>query len=284
MTPTPIPFTDFGGTGDSLHFLHANGYPPACYNPLIGHLKPHFRIFGMHLLPLWSDLKPEDLRDWHPLSDDLLRFLADRGEGPVVGVGHSIGGTVSLRAALKEPQRFRALVLLDPVIFPPSFIVFWNIMRASGMGWKFHPFIRGTVGRRSQFDDLEIVFRGYRRREVFRYVSDENLRAYINGITRPRADGGYELAFSPEWEAQLYYNGIWRDFDLWRGLKDLQVPTLIIRGAETNTFWAKTAERVRRVNPKVQIETLEKTTHIIPLEEPEKVSRLIVEFANRIYS
>ena len=26
-----IPYIDFGGAGRPLHFLHANGYPPACY-------------------------------------------------------------------------------------------------------------------------------------------------------------------------------------------------------------------------------------------------------------
>jgi pimeloyl-ACP methyl ester carboxylesterase len=277
-----IPHTDFGGNGLPLHFMHANGYPPACYLPLLEHLKTNFRVFGMHLRPLWPNSNPADLHDWTPLSQDLLRCLADLERGPVIGVGHSIGGIVTLRAALMEPSRFRGIVLIDPVLFPPYFIAMWNITRALGLGWKSHPKIAGALKRRRHFDDLDIVFRGYRRRDVFRNMSDENLRAYIQGITRPRAGGGYELAFSPEWEAQIYYTGIWRDFDLWRKLKQLQIPTLILRGAQSDTFWAKTAARVRRAQPKVQIETLENTTHILPLEDPERVNRFIVEFANKI--
>jgi pimeloyl-ACP methyl ester carboxylesterase len=283
-SPPPIPFTNFGGTGVPLHFLHANGYPPTCYAPLFGFLQPHFQIFAMHLRPLWLGAILGELRDWHPLSDDLLRFLADRGEGPVIGLGHSIGGIVILRAALREPNRFRALVLIEPVLFPPYYIAFWNILRASGLGWKFHPLIKSTLSRRRHFDNLDTVFRGYRRRDVFRNLSDASLSAYIEGITRPCPEGGYELVYSPEWEARIYYTGIWRDFDLWRGLKHLQVPTLFIRGAQSDTFWAKTAARVQRANPKVQIETLENTTHILPLEEPEKVGRLIVEFVNQVNS
>ncbi len=284
MSQTPIPFTDFGGAGTSLYFLHANGYPPTCYNPLIEHLKPNFQIIGMHLRPLWPESNPADLRDWRPLSDDFLRFLSDRGTDPVFCVGHSIGGIVALRAALKEPRRFRALVLIDPVLFPPYFILLWNLVRAAGLGWKKHPKISGALGRRRRFDELDIVFRGYRRRDVFHNMSDESLRAYIAGITRPQADGGFELVYSPEWEARIYYTGIWRDFDLWRGLQHLKVPTLFLRGAQSDTFWARTAARVRRTNPKVQIETLENATHILPLEEPEKVGRLIVEFGNHIHS
>src|SRR3989304_1787090 len=104
----------------------------------------------MTLRPLWNDSKPEDITDWHPLSDDLLRFLSDRAstslsEGPVIGVGHSIGCIVTLRAALREPGQFRALVLLDPVLFRPSFLVMWNFIRAIGLGSKLHPKIPGAM-------------------------------------------------------------------------------------------------------------------------------------------
>ena len=283
IMPNTIPFTDFGGTGAPLHFLHANGYPPTCYRPLLTLLASRFHTLGMHLRPLWPDSKPEGLRDWHPLTDDFLRFIADREPAPVLTVGHSVGGIVALRAALKEPQRFRGLVLIEPVLFPPYFILFWNLVRMAGLGWKKHPKISASLTRRRDFDNLETVFRGYRRKSVFRYLSDENLRAYIEGMTRPRAGGGYELVYSPEWEARIYYTGIWRDFDLWRGLKRLQLPTLILRGAETDTFWKKTANLVQRENPEIQVITVEKTTHLLPLEEPEKISRLIVEFTNRIH-
>lgn len=236
----------------------------------------------MHLRPLWSDSNPAEIRDWRPLSDDLLRLLADLEPAPTIGVGHSIGAIVTLRAALREPRRFRALVLLDPVLFPPDFIALWNVVRTLGLGYRFLPLIRSALKRRRQFDDLELAFRAYRRRDVFRGLSDENLHACIAGMTRPREGGGYELVYSPEWEARIYYTGIWRDFDLWRGLKTLQIPTLILRGAQSDTFWARTAAQVRRANPKVRIEALEHTSHLLPLEKPEQVSRRIIEFADQI--
>jgi pimeloyl-ACP methyl ester carboxylesterase len=174
-----FPQFDIGGNGTPLHFLHANGYPPECYEPLLELLKNQHHVFGMKLRPLWDGTKPEDLDDWHPLSDEMLRFLSDRGTDPVIGVGHSIGGIVTLRAAIRDPKRFRALVLLDPVLFIPSFLVGWNILRALGLGEKTHPLIAGTKKRRRTFDNLETVFRGYRTRPIFRYMSDESLKAYI---------------------------------------------------------------------------------------------------------
>jgi pimeloyl-ACP methyl ester carboxylesterase len=277
-----IPHFDYGGDGAPLHFLHANGYPPDCYKPLFELLKTRYHVFGMKLRPLWDDSIIEDITDWHPLSDDLLRFLASTplsANDPVIGVGHSIGGIVTLRAALRDPDKFRALVLLDPVLFAPSFLVMWNLVRAMGLGNKLHPKI--TLKRRRTFDNLDMVFRGYRVREVFKYMSDESLRAYIAGITKPKADGGFELAYSPEWESHIYLTGL-RDFDLWRELPKLKVPMLIIRGAETDTFLEKAASLVKKKNPKVQIKTLEKSTHILPLERPQDVFDLMQTFLSDV--
>lgn len=274
-----IPYLDFGGSGSPLHFLHANGYPPACYQPLTERLASQYHTFGMLLRPLWPNSRPDEINDWHPLSDDLLKFLNEQKTDSVVGVGHSIGAIATLRAALIQPERFRALVLMDPVLFPRYYMLEWNLARAIGIGNRAHPLIQGSLKRRREFDDLSKVFEGYRRREIFRFFSDENLRTFITGMTKPKADGGYELVYSPEWESRIYYTGIWRDWDLWSGLSKLQVPTLIIRGAETDTFWKSTSRMVeQRKNPKIKIITLEKSTHLLPLERPQEVFDITQKF------
>lgn len=253
----------------------------------------------MLLRPLWEGSKPEDISTWHSLSDDLLQFLAsttphNRSTAPltssqssfgsaksVIGVGHSIGGTVTLRAALRDPGKFRALVLIDPVLFVPGFMTLWHTIRMLRLGDRLHPLIVGAKKRRRTFDDLETVFRGYRSRTVFRYMSDESLRAYIEGITKPKADGGFELVYSPEWEAQIYRTNM-HDHDIWRNLPKLNIPTLIIRGAETDTFLKDAAKLVKRKQPKVRIEALGQSTHILPLERPKEVFEMMQSFLKNV--
>ena len=108
-------------------------------------------------------------------------------------------------------------------------------------------------------------------------MSDDGLRAYIKGITQQKADGAYELVYSPEWEARIYLTGL-RDFDLWRELPKLEVPTLIIRGAETDTFMEKAERLVTKKNPKIQVVTMKNATHILPLEHPQEVANIINNF------
>jgi len=195
-------------------------------------------------------------------------------------VGHSIGAIVTLRAALRDPGKFRALILLDPVLFVPSQLLGWNFLRAIGLGNKVHPKISGALKRRRTFDRLDLVFRGYRNREVFRYMDDEQLRIYIEGMTRKTNDG-YELVYSPEWESRIYLTGL-RDFDIWRDLSKLEVPTLFIRGAETDTFLEKAAKSVTREQPKVRLETLAKSTHLLPLERPQEVFNMMQLFLKEV--
>lgn len=273
-----IPSLNFGGSGLELLFLHANGYPPDCYRPLFSRLINNFHVTAMVQRPLWPDSQPDDIRDWRPLTDDLLQYLDAHHSAPITCVGHSMGGIALLRAALREPERFKAIVLLDPVLFPPYFIRMWQIVFGLGLGEKVHPLINNAKNRRRQFDDLDRLFSGYRRKSVFRYMDDDSLRAYVQGIACAMDGGGYQLCYSVNWEVRIYVTGVWRDMDIWRGLPKLEVPMLIIRGAETDTFWERTGKLVKRKQPEVRVEALEKSTHLLALERPVEIAKLIQSF------
>ena len=274
----PLPHFELNHAGEPLHFLHANGYPPGCYKSFLELLQSHYQVFGLLLRPLWPNSDPNGIQNWKPFSEDLLQFLASM-PSPVIGVGHSIGAVVTLRAALRDPGKFRALILLDPVLVVPQFIYTWSLVRALGLGDRFHSLIPGAKRRRRTFDDLETLYRRYRNRSIFRFMSDENLRSYIEGITQPNGDGRYELVYSPEWEVQIYRTGLY-DLDIWRGLPALDVPTLFIRGGETDTFLERAAKLVIRKQPKARVVTLDKSTHLLPLERPREVFDIMQSFLN----
>jgi len=271
--PDAMPRMVFGGRGRTLVFLHANGYPPACYRHLIATLALDHHVIAVLQRPLWPGAKPESVHSWSVLSDDLLQLVAKEHGGPMIAVGHSLGATVALRAALREPDRFAALILIEPVLNPPHVILMWNLVRALGVGYRLHPMIQGALRRRRAFDSMARVYEAYRSRRVFRHFSDDDLRTYIDGITAPTA-GGHRLVYSPEWEARVYYTAIWNDWDLWKGIPALRVPTLIIHGAESETFWSSTAEVVKARNSRIKVATIPAATHLAPLERPREVAKL----------
>ena len=118
-------------------------------------------------------------------------------------------------------------------------------MRFAGLGYRVHPLIKGTLKRRSEFDDLEKISQVSPPRCLPLLLRPQFAR-FIEGMTKPKASGGFELAYSPESEARIYYTGIWNDWDLWQNIHHLEIPTLILRGVETDTFWESTATRSRK--------------------------------------
>jgi pimeloyl-ACP methyl ester carboxylesterase len=281
-----IPYFDLGGKGPPLHFLHANGYPPACYQQLFDLLKNDHHVFGMMLRPLWDETRPEEIDDWQSFSEDLRVFLSTYSYGtstqvtpePVIAVGHSIGAIVTLRAALKYPRKFRALVLFDPVLYVPHRLVEWRLRRAKNP--DSHPLIQVTQNRRRAFGSLDEAFTGFRGKSIFRYLSDEQLWIYTEGITR-KTENGYELIYSPEWESRIYFTSL-QDFDIWNSLQNLRVPALFLRGDETDTFLEDAAGLVKQKQPNVRVEVVEKSTHIFPLERPKETFEIMHTFFKEV--
>ncbi len=280
--PQLIPGLDYCSEGASLHFAHANGYPPGAYRLLLNELAVFYHVIAMYQRPLWQNSKPQDLQNWRPLADDLDQFLAQENLPVVIGVGHSLGATTTLRLAIQKPERFSALVLLDPVIFPPWMSVAWWAVMKLGLGMKIHPLAAKTLRRTRHFASSEAMFEQYRQKPVFERMPDENLRAYVESVSRPAAGAGVELAYSPEWETHIYLTASLADLEIWRGLKNLKLPLLIIRGQETDTFLEKTANQIEKIVPQVDIISVPGAGHLLPLEKPQAVARIILDYLGSI--
>ena len=283
MTHQPVdPFYDFGGAGPLLHFGHANGYPPAAYTPLFEGLTPHYHVIALRSRPLVPGSDPASLRSWLPLVDDLITFLDAQGAarsggaGGWLGVGHSLGAVTTVLAALRRPELFRAIVAIEPVFFNPLKLAAFDIFRGLGLADRVHPLIAGARRRRRVFASADEMFARYRQAAVFSRMDDRALRAYVDAVAAPRADGaGVELAFSPEWEAQIYATG---PFNLWRQLAKLSVPMLVIRGADSDTFDPGAVRTLRRRLPQATLIDVPATGHLVPMEQPAQVADMILTF------
>jgi pimeloyl-ACP methyl ester carboxylesterase len=92
----------------------------------------------------------------------------------------------------------------------------------------------------------------------------------IRGLLEHR-DGHLRLRCSPAWEARIYATAVWNDLDLRKGLPALGVPTLIIRGAESDTLTEAACRAASRANHSLELGTVEGATHLVPLERPLEV-------------
>lgn len=268
-------------TGDSmaplLHIMPANGFPPQTYLPMLRFLR-EYRAVCLPPRALWGDeAPPAAYRSWKADADDLLSGIASHGLGDIVLVGHSLGGIVSLLALLKSPERFRALIMLDPVILPqPMLDMLWQA-REEGKAGEL-PLVKGALRRRTVFDSREDALRRFSAKRVFADWDEEALRLYVDHGLQPRAEGqGYELRWSRAWEAH-YFSTVYRD--IWRDLPKLNgvAPTLIMRASHSDTFPDAAYVKAQALLPEIDFHEMKGQGHLFPQAAPQETADIIREW------
>jgi pimeloyl-ACP methyl ester carboxylesterase len=274
MTETRPPLHDFGGHGPALHLAHANGFPPGTYRRLAAALAQDHQLVALPARPLWPGSRPTDVADWRPMAGDLVEALQASGLAPLIGVGHSLGGVLTLWAAIDRPELFHCVILVDPVLLPPHWLWSVRLMRRLGIENRL-PFVQTALRRRRGWPGLQACFDHLRGKQLFARWPDAVLWDYVNSVTQPEPAGGISLRYTPEWEAHIFATvptAIWKD------VPRLSVPALFIRGEQSNTFLSTAAARVARLLPAAQHTEVPGTGHLLPMEKPTEVAALIRAF------
>ncbi len=277
------PLHVFGGDEQAPNLLFApgNGFPPPCYSPLLAPLTRDWRVLSLPPRALWPGIGPAPAEPgtWDGLVEDLLAGMAEHDLRDVVAVGHSLGAAVLLQAVLREPQRFRAFALLDPAILTPERLELVRAMRARGELAQL-PLAQGALARKHRFSDVQAAFRYWRPKPLFMNMSDESLWACTHSMTRAARHGaGLELSWPRDWEA-WYYMSV--DTETWSALTRLKglLPTLLMQGADSDTFPGVSLQRARSLLPADTFVTLPECGHMFPLSHPAESRAALTAWLN----
>jgi pimeloyl-ACP methyl ester carboxylesterase len=103
------------GAGDTtLLMLHGFGESLLGWRLTLDPLAQHYRVVALDLPGFGLSDKPPGMATAEEIQGVLDDFLARWTEGPVVVVGHSMGGQLAAQLALAHPDRIVAAVLIDP--------------------------------------------------------------------------------------------------------------------------------------------------------------------------
>jgi len=106
------------GTGPPVILLHCSSSHSGQWKALIEALQSGFRCLAPDLHGYGrSEGLAADGRAYGPQDAAIVAFLLGSVGAPAHLVGHSLGGTVALRAALECPDQVRSLTLIEPVLF-----------------------------------------------------------------------------------------------------------------------------------------------------------------------
>lgn len=269
--------------GPLLLHAPANGYPPGVYRTFLEPFLDKYQVRAIFLRPFWPGSSPEFLNDWRVFRDDYLAALPSQlrtaGEQQsLIGMGHSVGAMTSLMAAIEEPDKFRALILIEPTLFPAWMGFIMRGLAPLHIYRYLHPLIRRTLRRKTSFPNQESMYQNYRKKGIFADIPDNVLRDYVRGLVLPEADGTVRLKYSPEWEVQVYETGGSADRYVWKNLAGIPCPVLVIRGEKSDTLTEKTLMRITRKLPKGKAVTIPDVGHLLPLEKPHLVAAVVFDF------
>jgi pimeloyl-ACP methyl ester carboxylesterase len=260
---------EWPGAGPPVLFAHANSFHGRCWEPVIARMPGRRRIAFDQRGHGHSD-KPAPPYNWPDFGADLAALAAALNLRDAIGVGHSLGGYATVLAAALAPARFRALLLLDPVILPPE-----------RYGARL-PGVHGSARRRSRWSSPEAFYARLHPHHPFSRWEPAALRAYCDHglIPEPGADD-YVLACPPAVEADIYQGTTEHPID--DAIAALQIPVTVVRGhpyqlnpAEDLTASPTAPTLAARFQRGRDLHLVEHS-HFIPMEDSALVARLIAE-------
>lgn len=229
------------------------------------HLSPRYRV-------VCPDTIGRGLSQWSPQPEKeyCLAFYGRLAVGlmDALGVrtahwlGTSMGGALGIHLAAGALKgRIRRLVLND--IGPE-------------LGEAAVERIRTYAGNPAQFErvsELEQYFRTIYK--PFGWMSDEQWRRLTESSTRRAPEGKVTPHYDPKMVLQFSHHP--NDYDLWQAWDAIDVPTLCLRGENSDLLLPDVAQEMRRRGPRAEVVTIAGCGHAPALNVPEQL-QLIERF------
>ena len=153
----------------------------------------------------------------------------------------------------------------------------WKLAIAINLQNNFHPWITSTIKRKMSYNSFKEIFDSYRNKSVFSKIDNENLKNYIHSITK-KTDNKFYITYSKKWEYQIYKTGLLADMFIWKNIDKLNIPCLILRAEDSNAFLDSSQRKIEKLNSKISFKTIKGSTHLFPLENPNKTFETIEKF------
>ena len=251
----------WGEEGVPVVAAHATGFCKELWEPVIRRARRPWRVVAPDQRGHGESAPPPLPIDWWDLGRDLLAVVDQAaGERPV-GLGHSSGATALAMAELLCPGTFRALVLVEPIVFPPPYF-----------RGEENPMSAAALRRRSSFPSPEAALAAFRERGPFRRWTDEALALYVEHGLRPQ-DGAWALKCRPEVEAEFYRGAT--AHGVWERLGEVRCPVLLVAGADSDTHPPSFLDAIGRRFAGARVAVVPGVGHFAPMEQPGAVAGLL---------
>ena len=251
---------DLGGEGSPVLIAHATGFCGGAYTPLATQLAAHHHVWAVDFRAHGSSTGPAsgDLT-WRGMIDDVLAAVEAIGDGPVHGLGHSMGGACLLGAEARRPGTLRSAFLFEPIVIPPE----WE--KTPGE----NPLAAASRRRRPSFPSRPEALARYASRPPLGLLRADALAAYVDHGFVDQPDGSVALACVPEDEARVFEAPNKPSYD---DVATVGVSVVVAHGTREPFGPQAFAPKVAAALPQGQVRAYEHLGHFGPLEDPTTIA------------
>lgn len=183
-----------------LHFAHANSYPAGVYRQYFALLADDFDIQSLDMHAHNPRYPVTD--GWPQLVDEYINELSTRYNEPVILVGHSLGGMLSLMVARQRPDLVRCVVMLDAPVVGGWRALAWRLIKRLGRAYSVPP-AKFSIRRRNVWPSVEAAYQHFAVKDLFAAWAPGVLGDYMDSGLKPHADG-VQLRYTRENETAVY--------------------------------------------------------------------------------
>jgi pimeloyl-ACP methyl ester carboxylesterase len=214
-----------------------------------------------------SSHQPQAVYNWHVELEDLAGVIGQLGLRGVRALGHSAGGTLIGSLAGREPEMIAKAMLVEPVLIEPG-----EISQGSP-----NEMLERTLRRRRAFDSAAAMLANFENKPPFHTWRRDILREYCANGAAADGNGKWELKCPPEIEARFYASA--RDFNGLELLLQCKMPLMVLFGTRgEESTGVRFADKLSADLKTARILKFPDAGHFLPLEKPETVAQLALEF------
>lgn len=267
-----LPYLLYEGEGPPLILLHATGFQPWLWHPLVRILSREYRILAPYLCDHRQSDPEEGGLSWKILAEDIVHLCKALNLKKPFLAGHSMGATVLMMANALFGLPASGLVLIEPILLPPEFY-------RTRIRIEDHPLAVKAIRRTNSWRDRGEAMAYLQSRALFQRWDKEMLEIYIrHGMTED--EGKLRLACSPKREASLFMGGM--RYDPWPLLTSVSCPVCILEGEKSENGGFMDLDRIQSLLPDCRRSVVKGAGHLIPMERPREVATLIAEFFHSV--
>eukprot|EP01134_Creolimax_fragrantissima_P003202 CFRG3202T1 len=264
----------------------ALGVPGPVYKYFMSKLKEHNQNLDIEYVSWYGNegRSPVEISSWADLSDELIQrvekivYKDPDNPRPIIGIGHSFGGCCHRISAIKRPDLYRGVILVDsPMLHPIKRALLIPLRVAGRVDLAIGP-MAATLRRKTVFKDMREVRERLYGRGIYKNWHPECFEEFLKTGFVQEEDGTIRLYGPIETEVSIYHYSpsdvIFKGTGLF-SKSDTPMAFLYDHNSGSSLLDRFDVAALKKLNKCTVLPMPDKGGHMWPLDSPEQAAEVI---------